>query len=46
MIICYYLCSVFFIVLDLRLTRLEYGGTPFFIVFLVIHLIYCIFAET
>ena len=24
-----YLCNVFFIVLDLRLTRLEYGGTPF-----------------
>jgi hypothetical protein len=22
---------VFFIVLDLRLTRLEYGGTPFFV---------------
>ena len=33
--ICYisgkpYLCNVFLIVLDLRLTRLEYGGTPFF----------------
>ena len=26
-----YLCIVFFIVLDLRLTRLEYSGTPFFI---------------
>ena len=26
-----YLCTVFFIVLDLRLTRLEYGGTPFFV---------------
>ena len=25
-----YLCIVFFIVLDLRLTRLEYSGTPFF----------------
>ncbi len=25
-----YLCNVFFIVLDLRLTRLVYGGTPFF----------------
>ncbi len=24
-----YICNVFFIVLDLRLTRLEYGGTPF-----------------
>ena len=24
-----YLCTVFFIVLDLRLTRLEYSGTPF-----------------
>jgi len=26
-----YLCNVFFIVLDLRLTRLVYGGTPFFL---------------
>ena len=26
-----YLCTVFFIVLDLRLTRLEYSGTPFFV---------------
>ena len=26
-----YLCIVFFIVLDLRLTRLEYSGTPFFV---------------
>ena len=26
-----YLCNVFFIVLDLRLTKLEYSGTPFFI---------------
>ncbi|CDA93874.1 unknown [Prevotella sp. CAG:1320] len=25
-----YLCNVFFIVLDLRLTRLDYGGSPFF----------------
>ena len=24
---------MFFIVLDLRLTRLEYGGTPFFIIY-------------
>ena len=28
-----YLCRVFFIVLDLRLTRLGYGGTPFFLPF-------------
>ena len=27
-----YLCNVFFIVLDLRLTRLDYGGSPFFYV--------------
>ena len=26
-----YLCNVFFIVLDLRLTRSEYSGTPFFV---------------
>ena len=26
-----YFCNVFFIVLDLRLTRLVYGGTPFFL---------------
>ena len=26
-----YLCIVFFIVLDLRLTRLGYSGIPFFI---------------
>ena len=26
-----YICNVFFIVLDLRLIRLEYSGTPFFI---------------
>ena len=27
-----YLCNVFFIVLDLRLTkRLDYGGSPFFL---------------
>ena len=27
-----YLCTVFFIVLDLRLTkRLDYGGSPFFL---------------
>ena len=25
-----YLCNVFFIVLDLRLTRLGYSGIPFF----------------
>ncbi len=28
-----YLCSVFFIVLDLRLTISEYSGTPFFLPF-------------
>jgi len=29
-----YLCNVFFIVLDLRLTkRLDYGGSPFFFAF-------------
>ena len=28
-----YLCSVFFIVLDLRLTISEYSGTPFFFAF-------------
>ena len=26
-----YLCNVFFIVLDLRLTRLGYSGIPFFL---------------
>ena len=26
-----YICNVFFIVLDLRLTRLGYGGIPFFL---------------
>ena len=26
-----YLCNVFFIVLDLRLTKVEYSGTPFFL---------------
>ena len=26
-----YLCNVFFIVLDLRLTRLGYSGIPFFV---------------
>ena len=31
MVIKPYLCIVFFIVLDLRLTRLEYSGTPFFV---------------
>ena len=30
-----YLCIVFFIVLDLRLTRLGYGGIPFFMSFLL-----------
>lgn len=28
-----YLCIVFFIVLDLRLTRLGYSGIPFFLPF-------------
>ena len=28
-----YLCNVFFIVLDLRLTRLGYSGIPFFLPF-------------
>ena len=27
----YYLCHVFFIVLDLRLTRLGLSGAPFFV---------------
>ena len=30
-----YLCNVFFIVLDLRLTKVEYSGTPFFMPFLI-----------
>jgi len=29
-----YICNVFFIVLDLRLTILEYSGTPFFMPYL------------
>ena len=37
-----YLCNVFFIVLDLRLTRLVYGGTPFF--FALISRVYEVFA--
>ena len=28
-----YLCNVFFIVLDLRLTRLGYSGIPFFLLY-------------
>lgn len=28
---CLYICSVFFIVLDLRLKRLEQGVAPFFV---------------
>ena len=34
-----YICNVFFIVLDLRLTRLVYGGTPFFLPFSWVFLI-------
>ena len=30
----FYLCNVFFIVLDLRLTRLGLGGAPFFLPFI------------
>ena len=31
MFVIQYICNVFFIVLDLRLTRLGYGGIPFFL---------------
>ena len=31
-----YICNVFFIVLDLRLTILEYSGTPFFMLYAVL----------
>ena len=34
-LIYFYFCSVFFIVLDLRLTKVEYSGTPFFMPFLI-----------